>query len=110
LPQAGGSCIWPHKDALVVDGEENTASYSYGPLKAWEKYWCKTCGVMIGRRPLPMSPEVVANLPEMAKKWTVDMHHLRPLNLKIMNDVDLKELTITHIDGYNIIPPMYTNP
>ena len=57
-----------------------------------------------------MSDEVVANLPEMAKKWTVDMHHLRPLNLRIMNGVDLKDIKTTHIDGYNVIPPKYVNP
>ena len=98
-------------DSVVVEGEENTAAYAYGPLKAWEKYFCKNCGVFIGRRPLPVPDEIVAKLPDMAKQWTVDIHHLRPINLKIMNDVDLKELKkIVHIDGYDNIPPPYENP
>jgi hypothetical protein len=108
--KAAGACAYSHKDAVVVVGEKNTTSYSYGMLKAWEKYWCKTCGVFIGRRPLPVAPELVANLPEQAKKWTVDMHHLRPINLKIMDDIDVEELSITHIDGYKAILPMFNNP
>ncbi|KAI1335149.1 glutathione-dependent formaldehyde-activating enzyme [Xylariaceae sp. FL0016] len=110
--RAGGTCVYPHKDAVVIVGEENTAGYSFGPLRAWEKIFCKNCGVFIGRRPLPIPEEVAAKLPPQAKMWTVDMNHLRPLNLRILDKVDLKELKdrVTKVEGYENIPPMYVNP
>ncbi|KAH8652126.1 glutathione-dependent formaldehyde-activating enzyme [Xylariales sp. PMI_506] len=108
--RAAGSCIYPHMDQVVIEGAENTTRYSYGGLRGWEKYFCKNCGTFIGRIPRPIPEEVAANLPEMARKWTVDMHHLRPINLRILNGVDLKEIKATHIDGYDNIPPPYVNP
>jgi hypothetical protein len=72
--------------------------------------FCKNCGVFIGRRSLPVSDELASKLPEQAKKWTVDISHLQPINLRILNDVDLKELDISPIDGYNLIPPKYIDP
>src|SRR3712207_8297734 len=42
-----------------------------------------------GRRPLPVDEEVASQLPPEVREWTVDAQHLRPLNVRILNDVDL---------------------
>lgn len=91
---------------------ENTSGYSYGMLKAWSKLFCKTCGVFIGRWPLPIPAEVVPHIPEMARSWTIDAQHLRAVNLRLLNDpdLDMSQLKISRVDGYNGIPIPYHNP
>lgn len=79
-------------------------------LKAWGKVFCNKCGVFIARRPLPVPDEIAAALPAEVKKWTVDATEFLPLNLKILDGVDIGKLDVTYIDGYDIIPPPYVNP
>ncbi|CAG9956878.1 unnamed protein product [Clonostachys rosea f. rosea IK726] len=106
----GGTTIWPHKDQVVIQGSEHLSTYASGMLKAWEKAFCSQCGVFVVRRPLPIPDEVAVHIPAAAREWTVDAQHLLPLNLKLLDGVDISQLKITHIDGYDVIPPPYVNP
>ncbi|CAH0028271.1 unnamed protein product [Clonostachys rhizophaga] len=106
----GGTTIWPHKDQVVIQGTEHLSTYASGMLKAWEKAFCSQCGVFVVRRPLPIPDEVSVHIPAAVREWTVDAQHLLPLNLKLLNGVDISQLKITHIDGYDVIPPPYVNP
>lgn len=44
------------------------------------------------------------------KAWRGTISHLRPINLRVLNDFDCRTLKIRQIDGWNEIPPAYVNP
>ncbi|KAI1505293.1 Mss4-like protein [Biscogniauxia marginata] len=104
-----GIWAYPHKDQIAIQGEENLVPYVFG-TKAWGKYFCKHCGILVYNAVQPISDEQLASMSEEAKKWTLGGSHLKPLNLRVLDDFDVYSLNIGRADGYNSIKPTYVNP
>lgn len=107
--QSGCAWCYPAANEVSIQGEDNVTIYRFN-LGVWGKAFCKTCGVYLYGKHHPAPEEVVAQMPEEHKKWVVDGAHLRPLNMRILDGVDLKEMNMAHFQGYAGIPPGYTEP
>ncbi|KAI0014357.1 glutathione-dependent formaldehyde-activating enzyme [Xylariaceae sp. FL0662B] len=105
----GTTWIYPPKEQVVIEGEENLALYVWGE-KLWGKTFCKICGVPVHNVLQTISEEQVAKMTENAKKWTVGAAHLKPINLRLFDGVNVKDLNVGKIDGYNIVQPQYVEP
>lgn len=79
-------------------------------LGLWSKAFCKTCGIYLYAVHNMPSDEAIAKMSEEAKKWAVGAAHLCPLNLRVLNGVDLNDLKRVHVEGYSNIPGSYTEP
>ncbi|KAH7030879.1 glutathione-dependent formaldehyde-activating enzyme [Microdochium trichocladiopsis] len=107
--RAGCAWIYPSAKRVSIQGEENVTVYRFN-LGVWGKAFCKTCGIYLYGKYHSPPEAAIANLSEEGKKWVLGGAHLRPLNIRILNGVDLKELKLSHSDGYTNIPPGYTEP
>ncbi|KXJ92241.1 glutathione-dependent formaldehyde-activating enzyme [Microdochium bolleyi] len=107
--RAGCAWCYPSANEVSIQGEDNVTFHRFN-LGVWGKGFCKTCGVYLYGKHYPLPEEVVAKMSEEAKKWTVGGAHLRPLNMRILNGLDLKELNLGHTEGYTNIPGGYVEP
>jgi hypothetical protein len=78
--------------------------------KGAKKCFCKTCGVVVIQEIVPIPDEVIAKMDSTSKEWYEGSKHLTPVNLRVLNDFDLKELKANRFDGYNVIQPRYVEP
>jgi len=101
--------IYPLTNEVSIQGEDNVTVYGFN-LGLWSKAFCKTCGIHLYAVHNMPSDEAVAKMPETTKQWAIGAAHLRPLNLRVLNGVDLKELKLIHNDGYSNIPGNYIEP
>ncbi|KAK3687489.1 Mss4-like protein [Podospora appendiculata] len=106
-----GGYIWiyPKKDEIAIEGAENLTKYA-AASKSWAKAFCKRCGVHVLNNLNPLTDEEVAALSEPARMRRVGFGDFRPFNLRILNDFDPGSVKPEHLDGWNTIKPMYTNP
>ncbi|KAF3061925.1 hypothetical protein GL218_04093 [Daldinia childiae] len=100
--------LYPQKDQVEIEGEENLAYYKFGTELA-EKSFCKTCGISIHNNIPPISEEELNKLPEGVREFIKGGLSLTPINLRVFNDLDVGNLNVKQVDGYNR-PPLYVEP
>ncbi|KAI0387683.1 glutathione-dependent formaldehyde-activating enzyme [Hypomontagnella monticulosa] len=103
--------VWyyPQTEQVVVEGEDNLSFYSFN--KHWfAKGFCKTCGITIHNVAQPVLEGQIDHMSEEERKFFVPALKMTPLNLRILNDLNVKDLTIHHIDGYHEHKPLYVEP
>ncbi|KAI8633339.1 glutathione-dependent formaldehyde-activating enzyme [Xylariaceae sp. FL1651] len=105
----GAVWIYPHKTQVVVNGEENLKLYLSGK-KAAGRMFCKICGVPVYTKVMQLTDEEVAAMNEAAQKWYLGSKDLIPLNLRVINGLNVKDLKPNKFDGYNVIQPPYVEP
>ncbi|KAI1083515.1 glutathione-dependent formaldehyde-activating enzyme [Whalleya microplaca] len=105
----GVTWIYPRKEQVVIEGEENLATYCFGK-KYFGKTFCKTCGVPVHNVPQTLTEEDAAKMKESDKNFVAAAKYLKPINLRLFDGVDVKDLNIKKIDGYNIVEPRYVEP
>ncbi|KAI0022668.1 glutathione-dependent formaldehyde-activating enzyme [Xylariomycetidae sp. FL0641] len=115
---ARNGCTWiyPNKDQVVVEGEENLSVYFFA-IKFGGKAFCKYCGVFVYNAIQPLPEERLEAFPaEMRDKAggrIAEALALMPVNLRIIEGLDVNDLNVEHCDGYSIGRPWiepYTEP
>lgn len=72
--------------------------YSFGG-GVWRKSFCRTCGVPVHNRIEDYTPAQIEELPVEQQQWARDHLDWSPVNLRVMDGIDLGELKIKRIDG-----------
>ncbi|KUI54895.1 Centromere protein V [Cytospora mali] len=108
---ARGGYVWiyPPKENSVIEGREHL-SYRIFRSRILRKPFCKHCGVHICNESNPLTDEEIEGLSDVAKGFRDRIKHLRPINLRMLNDFDCKGLKTEHADGWNEFKPHYVNP
>ncbi|OTA55598.1 hypothetical protein K449DRAFT_171672 [Hypoxylon sp. EC38] len=101
--------IYPFKSQVTIVGTSNFSYYSFG-RGIWKKSFCRTCGVPIHNHIDDYTPEQIAELPEDKRQWTIDHLDWSPINLRILDGVNLNELPITRVEGSKLGYAAYVNP
>jgi len=80
-------------------------------LRAFEKTFCKVCGVNVGNEAADLSEEELAALPEKLRGLHKMAQTVSPTNLKVLNDVDFGGLKDARkITEGALAEPKYVNP
>ncbi|KAH6856844.1 Mss4-like protein [Chaetomium sp. MPI-CAGE-AT-0009] len=109
-PQQGYVWIYPSSNQLAIQGRDNVFYYKFGN-HIWRKLFCKTCGVHIGSEVNPdQTEEEIAALPEMYQQFRINHVNTQPLNLRIVNGLDVKSLKVIRGDGWSKQDPQYVYP
>ncbi|KJZ76784.1 hypothetical protein HIM_03661 [Hirsutella minnesotensis 3608] len=100
--------IYPPSGAVILSGNEaDMGRYSFGRHMLC-KTFCKTCGVCMTNGPNPQMPEVEDNEENRAtKNWLASYS---PVNLRVLDGVDMSRLKPTQVDGAGKMDPQYENP
>lgn len=106
--QNGCMWIYPTKDQVEIQGRENQSVYTFG-LHAWGKTFCKICGIAVGNEPMPVTDEQLAQFPEGYRTFYLEKSHIRAINLRLIDGVDVKDLNVVRSEGYDR-PPFFVEP
>ncbi|KAI0155264.1 glutathione-dependent formaldehyde-activating enzyme [Xylariaceae sp. FL1272] len=101
--------LWFKNEYCSLEGLDNTTQYSMGS-GTFARSHCKTCGVVISNKSVPVSEEARAAMPDMAKQWYERGLDNWSLSARVLNDVSIEEVKPQRVDGWNFIQPMYVNP
>jgi hypothetical protein len=103
--QNGYIMAYPTIPQVTIMGEENTKGYQFG-RKFCTHHFCTTCGIPLYMRIHGPPKEVMESWPEARKELVRKNCALLPLNLKVLNDVEWKDLKIARTDegavGYTV--------
>ncbi|RYP78600.1 hypothetical protein DL769_003161 [Monosporascus sp. CRB-8-3] len=95
-------CLWiyPNKEQVEIQGEENLGTYTFGS-HAWGKTFCKTCGIPVHNQIQALTDQQLGKLSEDVRNFTLGAAHLKPINIRILNGINTKELNDSRVDGYS---------
>ncbi|KAI3336760.1 glutathione-dependent formaldehyde-activating enzyme [Xylariaceae sp. AK1471] len=105
----GAVWTYPHKTQVVIVGQENLGLYLFGKKSAG-KTFCKICGVPVHNQMMQFTEEEIAAMSEATRKWCIGGKDLAPINLRLINDLNVKDLNVDRFDGYAAIQPPYVEP
>ncbi|KAI1342323.1 glutathione-dependent formaldehyde-activating enzyme [Xylariaceae sp. FL0016] len=108
--RTGAMWTYPKHEQVAVQGRENLASYQGVGRGFWSKSFCRTCGVHVLNELMPLTEEQLAGLSPETRAWTWGGKAFFPINLRVMNGVDVRELKTIKADGYGKIRPKYEEP
>ncbi|KAI1133107.1 glutathione-dependent formaldehyde-activating enzyme [Nemania abortiva] len=105
----GTTWIYPPHTHIVIEGKENLGEYYFGKKLAGKRF-CRTCGVPIFSEAVQATDEQIAQMDQATRKWYEGARLVKALNLRVINGLNVDDLTTTHFDGYNYIQPGYVEP
>jgi len=101
--------VYPLNEQVAVQGKENMTYYRFA-TKSSAKSFCKTCGVPLTNGAADLTEEEVENLPDMMKAlWPRIKTHC-PVNLRVLDGFNLKDIDTKKSDGFTKIPIPYFSP
>ncbi|RYP90095.1 hypothetical protein DL770_003787 [Monosporascus sp. CRB-9-2] len=100
--------IYPNKEQVEIQGEENLGKYTF-LTPGWAKTFCKTCGVLVYNQTQALTDEQLSKFSEDVRNFIVGAAHMKPINIRILNGINTKELNVSRIDGYSR-PPAFAEP
>ncbi|ETS82747.1 hypothetical protein PFICI_04623 [Pestalotiopsis fici W106-1] len=109
FPKYGSIWIYPRKELVSYEGEENLTYYKMG-RGMFNKGFCKHCATPVENRVSKLSDEQREALPEGAREWYDRGHTQRATNSRMLDDINFSQLKKQRIDGWNNILPKYENP
>lgn len=89
--------------------DKDIGRYVFGK-RIMSKTFCKTCGVQLTNEPRDLSDEEVAALSDDSRAWYEGSQVRHPVNLRVLNGVDLKKLTPMKLTQGAELEPKYVNP
>ncbi|KAI0380559.1 Mss4-like protein [Hypomontagnella monticulosa] len=102
--------IYPSKSQVTTQGWENMGYYSFG-RGVWRKTFCRTCGIPIQNHIEDYTPErIEAEIPEEHQQWAREHLEWSPINLRVLEGVNLGELKFRRVNGMTRRGPFYENP
>ncbi|KAI0535044.1 glutathione-dependent formaldehyde-activating enzyme [Xylaria digitata] len=104
-------CVWIYskKAQMVIEGKENLGRYLFGN-KFTEKTFCNICGVPIHNELLEFTEEELAVRTKEERDWIVSGQDFAPVNLRIINGLDVNDLNISQLHGWSVLQPPYVEP
>ena len=102
--------IYPNDDQIAYEGDDNLASYTFKGSGIWQKSFCKTCGVHLSNRHVPMTVQEAAALPDEAQAFYHRTLGWHPITVRSLNDFDFRKLKTRQANGYNGMGREYQNP
>ncbi|KAI0100611.1 glutathione-dependent formaldehyde-activating enzyme [Nemania sp. FL0031] len=103
----GATWAYPPHAQVVIEGKENLGAYYFGKKLAG-KMFCKICGVPICSE--AVQDAQVSQMDEATRKWYEGAQLGKAFNLRVINGLNVNDLTAAHFDGYNYIQPKYVEP
>ncbi|KAI2624252.1 glutathione-dependent formaldehyde-activating enzyme [Hypoxylon sp. NC1633] len=104
----GAVWLYPKKDQVEVEGEEHLATYLFN-TKLSGKAFCKICGVTVYNAMQPVTDELLSKIPEKDRA-SLGRNDMLPINLRVIDNLNIRDLNIERADGYNVIKPIYVEP
>ncbi|KAI1504498.1 glutathione-dependent formaldehyde-activating enzyme [Biscogniauxia marginata] len=101
--------VYPKKSQVSIDGAEHLSYYAFGRC-IWQKTFCKTCGVPIHNHMEDFTEEQLAAMSQEDREWTSPKRDWSPVNLRVLNGIDLSILKIERLRGSILRDPPYVNP
>lgn len=104
--------VWavPKRTQVAIQGEDSIQRYRFA-RRMLDKTFCKRCGVPITNDAVDLTDEEVAALSEPAQGWYQRALVTLPINVRVLNGFDYRELKETEkLNGREKIPPPYVNP
>ncbi|KAI1142300.1 glutathione-dependent formaldehyde-activating enzyme [Hypoxylon sp. FL0543] len=101
--------LYPKKDQVVIEGEENLGTYLFGSM-LFGKTFCKTCGIAVHNQVQPITEDELNAMTEERRNFIKGGMEMTPINLRLFNDLDVEDLNVAHFDGYNKNLPLYVEP
>jgi hypothetical protein len=101
--------MYPEANQIVLQGEDNLGRYLFG-VKHLYKTFCKTCGVQFTNDWRDLNEEEVAAMDPQKRQFYQNANHFRPLNLRVLNNVDLSTLKPELSTVSATIGMKYVNP
>ncbi|OHE90728.1 glutathione-dependent formaldehyde-activating enzyme [Colletotrichum orchidophilum] len=102
--------VYPNADQVVLTGDDDKIGrYIFGH-HILAKTFCKTCGVSITNQSNTLTDEEQSALVERAQFWYKWSKTLHPVNVRVLDGVDLKSLKVLQVDGKTEHQPGYVNP
>ncbi|KAL7627550.1 hypothetical protein AAE478_001743 [Parahypoxylon ruwenzoriense] len=105
----GAVWVYPKKEQVEIEGAENLAIYLFA-TKVFGKSFCKICGVQVHNVMQPTTEEQFSQMPKENADFIRGAIHIQPVNLRVFDDLDVHDLNVGQIDGYNFIKPLYVEP
>lgn len=97
LKQNAWTGIYPSQKHVLLKGHENTKEYRFGS-KFNGFPFCRTCGINVYQNlygpPLP----VIDSMPEERKALVRQMLDIKPLNVRVFEDVVLSDCNVKRVD------------
>ncbi|KAI1278157.1 glutathione-dependent formaldehyde-activating enzyme [Xylaria sp. FL0933] len=107
--KAGYVWTYPEKLQVVIEGKENLAMYTFG-RKTSGKTFCKICSIPIHNEVLKFTDEELAAKTKEDRDWILGGQNLAPVNLRIINNLDVSDLNVSRFQGYTAWHPPYVEP
>ncbi|XXG98064.1 coatomer subunit beta [Hypoxylon texense] len=105
-----GYCwIYPTKPQVTIMGWYNVSYYAFG-RHIWRKTFCRACGVPLGNYIETYDAEEIEKLPEENREWVKSHLDWSPVNVRVLDGVDMGELNVTRVNGSALRAPFYVNP
>ncbi|RWA04580.1 hypothetical protein EKO27_g10524 [Xylaria grammica] len=106
-----GGYVWayPKKPQIVIEGGENLSKYMFGN-KYGRKTFCGICGVPIHNELVHFTDEELAAKPEKERDYIVGGLVFAPVNLRVINGLDVNDLNVGRFHGYSASQPQYVEP
>ncbi|CAJ2512687.1 Uu.00g008060.m01.CDS01 [Anthostomella pinea] len=100
--------VYPKKNQVTIDGAENLSYYAFG-RGIGQKSFCKTCFVPIHNR-FEFTDEQLAAMSQEDREWASRGMAMCPVNLRLLEGVDLSSLKVQKVTESVLREPRYVNP
>ncbi|KAI2611931.1 Mss4-like protein [Hypoxylon sp. NC1633] len=92
--------IYPSKSQVTFVGSPSGIGYYSFGRGVWRKTFCKTCGVPVHNLIDDYTPAQVSTFPESLQEWVTSHLEWSPVNLRVLEGINLKELNVRRFDGW----------
>lgn len=110
MSQNGYTWMYPDNNQVVLTGDDDKIGRYAFRYHILFKTFCKRCGVPMTNLHNPMTDEEQAALPERVQFWHNLSKSKYPVNIRVLDGIDLKSLKPQQIDGKTEHQPEYVNP
>lgn len=96
--------VYPPTEQVKLDAAPDAIGryrFAYGML---EKLFCKRCGVCTSNLVSDLTEEQRKAMPQAYADYSVRHAKLHPVNIRILDGIDLKRVKIQYLDGWKDIP------
>ncbi|KAK7958317.1 glutathione-dependent formaldehyde-activating enzyme [Apiospora saccharicola] len=105
----GVAWLYPKANQVVMNGQDHLTYYIMGNGML-AKGFCEICGVPIDNKFQELNSSETSRLSYRNQIFYAISKDGWFLNAKILNDVDLSQMRVRHLNGWNDHKPAYVNP
>ncbi|KAJ8121876.1 hypothetical protein ONZ43_g1784 [Nemania bipapillata] len=105
----GATWTYPRHAQVTIEGRDNLTVY-YLAKKVAGKRFCRICSIPITSEAVVATEERIAQMDPATRAWYETSITITALNLRVIDGLDVNDLTTDRMNGYNIIKPGYVEP